>query len=45
LRAPPGAGGLATVLSYHQVDKVHYFAAAGFPGRTVGLGEQRTDGR
>jgi Type I phosphodiesterase / nucleotide pyrophosphatase len=45
LRAPPGAGGLATVLSYHQVGKAHYFAAAGFPGRTVGLGEQRTDGR
>jgi Type I phosphodiesterase / nucleotide pyrophosphatase len=45
LRAPPSAGGLATVLSYHQVDKARYFAAAGFPGRTVGLGEQRTDGR
>jgi Type I phosphodiesterase / nucleotide pyrophosphatase len=45
LRAPPSAGGLATVLSYHQVDKTHYFAAAGFPGRTVGLSDQRTDRR
>ena len=45
LRAPPSAGGLATVLSYHQVDKTRYFAAAGFPGRTVGLSDQRTDGR
>jgi hypothetical protein len=45
LRSPPSAGGLATVLSYHQVDKTRYFAAAGFAGRTVGLSDQRTDGR
>jgi hypothetical protein len=37
LRAQPGAHGLSTVLTYQQVDKIRYFDAAGFPGRTVGL--------
>jgi hypothetical protein len=45
LRAEPGANGLATTLSFHQVGNTRYFSAAGFPGRTVGLTEQRADGR
>jgi hypothetical protein len=45
LRAEPAANGLATVLSAYQVDKTRYFSAAGFPGRTVGLTEQRAEGR
>jgi hypothetical protein len=45
LRAPPGANGLATALSYSQVGTARYLSAAGFPGRTVGLTEQRADTR
>jgi len=45
LRAPPGASGLATALSYYQVGNTRYFSAAGFPGRTVGLTEQRAEAR
>jgi hypothetical protein len=45
LRAQPGANGLATVLRYSQVGTTRYFSAAGFPGRTVGLTEQRAEGR
>jgi hypothetical protein len=45
LRAEPGAGGLATTLSYYQLGNTRYFTAAGFPGRTVGLTEQRAEGR
>jgi len=45
LRAPPGANGLATVLNYQRVENTRYFDAAGFPGRTVGLKEQKAAGR
>ncbi|HXW24976.1 MAG TPA: nucleotide pyrophosphatase/phosphodiesterase family protein [Xanthobacteraceae bacterium] len=45
VRARPGGNGLATVLSAHRVDKTRYLSAAGFPGRTVGLTEQRAEGR
>jgi Type I phosphodiesterase / nucleotide pyrophosphatase len=45
LRAPPAANGLATTLSYSRVGTTRYFSAAGFPGRTVGLTEQRADTR
>jgi len=31
------AGGLATVMLYQRVGGTHYFDAAGFPGRTLGL--------
>ena len=34
----PGEGGLTTVLEVQQVGTTRYFDAAGFPGRTVGLG-------
>jgi hypothetical protein len=40
-----GASGLATTLSYYRVGNAHYFSAAGFRGRTVGLAEQRPEGR
>ena len=40
LRAQPGANGLPTVLNYQQVEKMRYFDAAGFPGRTIGLSER-----
>jgi arylsulfatase A-like enzyme len=45
LRAQPAANGLATALSYSQVGTTRYFSAAGFPGRTVGLTEQRAQTR
>jgi len=45
LRAQPAGNGLATTLSYYQVGGTRYFSAAGFPGRTVGLTEQRGEGR
>jgi Type I phosphodiesterase / nucleotide pyrophosphatase len=45
LRAQPGANGLATALRYSQVGNTRYFSAAGFPGRTVGLTEQRAEQR
>lgn len=35
----PSLAGLATVLSYQAVGDVHYFTAAGIPGRTLGLPE------
>ena len=45
LRAQPAANRLATTLSYSQVGTTRYFSAAGFPGRTVGLTEQRAQTR
>jgi Type I phosphodiesterase / nucleotide pyrophosphatase len=45
LRAQPAPNGLATTLNYSQVGATRYFDAAGFPGRTVGLTEQRAEGR
>ena len=38
LRSRP-ADGLVTVLDYQEVGRTHYFDAAGFPGRTVGLSD------
>jgi hypothetical protein len=45
LRAQAAANGLATTLSQSQVGTTRYFSAAGFPGRTVGLTEQRAQTR
>src|SRR5262245_11233207 len=45
LRAQPSAHGLATTLNYSQVSTTRYFSAAGFPGRTIGLTEQRAETR
>jgi hypothetical protein len=45
LRAQPDGKGLATRLTYSQVGTTRYLSAAGFPGRTVGLTEQRADTR
>ncbi len=39
LKSAPAANGLVTVLDLQSVGDTHYFAAAGFPGRTVGLSE------
>ena len=36
--SPPAGNGLTTVLDYQEAKGVHYLDAAGFPGRTVGLG-------
>ena len=43
--AESGANGLATAVHYYRVGNTRYFSAAGFPGRTVGLTEQRAEGR
>jgi predicted AlkP superfamily pyrophosphatase or phosphodiesterase len=44
----PAANGLKTIVKYQRVLAQHYFDAAGFPGRTVGLdaegGKQKTAG-
>jgi Type I phosphodiesterase / nucleotide pyrophosphatase len=45
LRGQAAANGLATALSYSQIGNTRYFSAAGFPGRTVGVTEQRADTR
>ncbi|MGI4787844.1 MAG: alkaline phosphatase family protein [Janthinobacterium lividum] len=37
LRSQPAPNGQRTTLRYQQLNGVHYFDAAGFPGRTVGL--------
>jgi hypothetical protein len=37
----PAANGLSTVLIKYDVDGIPYFDVAGFPGRTVGLGEKK----
>jgi hypothetical protein len=39
MRSAPGANGLVTTLNYQLVGETRYFDAAGFPGRTLGLGE------
>jgi hypothetical protein len=39
LRSEPAKNGLRTVLNFQLVGTTRYFDAAGFPGRTVGLGE------
>jgi len=38
LVSPPGGKGLRTIVHYEQVGETRYFKAAGFPGRTAGLG-------
>jgi hypothetical protein len=45
VRAPPAANGLAATLNYSHVGTTRYLSAAGFPGRTVGLTEQRAEMR
>jgi hypothetical protein len=45
LHAQPSAHGLATTLNFSQVGTTRYFSAAGFPGRTIGLTEQRAETR
>ena len=37
VQSEPAANGLRTILNYRQVGSTRYFAAAGFPGRTIGL--------
>ena len=41
LRSPPAANGLRTVLAFQRVGSQRYFDAAGFPGRTLGLEEDK----
>lgn len=38
IQSDPTSGGLRTILDYQQVGQQRYFDAAGFAGRTVGLG-------
>jgi hypothetical protein len=45
VRAKPADGGLATLLATQNVDGTHYFDAAGFAGRTVGLDERKAASR
>jgi hypothetical protein len=45
VRAQPATNGLATTLNYSRIGTTRYLSAAGFPGRTVGLTEQRAEGR
>ena len=44
-QSDPNGLGLRTVLRYQTVGRTHYFDAAGFPNRTIGIGEdyQRED--
>lgn len=39
LRSEPGPNGLSTVLQFQALGDAAYFDAAGYPGRTLGLGE------
>ena len=41
LRSPPAANGVRTVLAFQRVGSQRYFDAAGFPGRTLGLEEDK----
>jgi hypothetical protein len=45
IRSSVAAGGLATVLVMQQVGATSYFDAAGFPGRTIGINEQKAASR
>ncbi len=42
IKSPPSANGLRTVLNFQRVGAQRYFDAAGFPGRTVGLDEEKS---
>jgi len=44
LRSKP-AGGVVTVLDWQAVGRTHYFDAAGFPGRTLGLSDTTPSAR
>jgi hypothetical protein len=39
LRSEPDASGQVTVLRYQTVGETRYFDAAGYPGRSVGVGD------
>jgi hypothetical protein len=41
-RSKSGAGGLRTTLVWQRVGATRYYDVAGFPGRTVGLGNDKT---
>jgi hypothetical protein len=45
LSSAASAAGLRTVVAYQQVGRTRYFDAAGFPGRTVGLGPEKSGAR
>jgi hypothetical protein len=45
IKSPPSASGLRTVLNFQRVGSQRYFDAAGFPGRTVGLDEEKSGGK
>jgi len=45
VRSEPAAGGLATTLKTLRVGLTSYFDVAGFPGRTIGLDEQKAANR
>ncbi len=45
LRSERSANGLRTVLNYQRVGAQRYFDAAGFPGRTVGVGAEPAGGK
>ena len=42
IKSPPSASGLRTVLNFQRVGSQRYFDVAGFPGRTVGLDEEKS---
>jgi hypothetical protein len=44
MRSEPAKNGQRTVLQYQLVGTTHYFDAAGFPGRTLGLHDTKTAG-
>src|SRR6202012_2997688 len=43
IKSAPSADGLRTVLKLQRVGSQRYFDAAGFPGRTVGLDDEKSD--
>jgi len=45
IKSAPSADGLRTVLNFQRVGSQRYFDVAGFPGRTVGLDEEKTDSK
>jgi hypothetical protein len=42
IKSQPSASGLRTVLNFQRVGSQRYFDVAGFPGRTVGLDEEKS---
>jgi predicted AlkP superfamily pyrophosphatase or phosphodiesterase len=45
IKSSPSADGLRTVLKLQRVGSQRYFDAAGFPGRTVGLDDEKSAGK